>query len=155
MIGISLNQPAALTWGKGPHLWAQVTSSGKISTIGHYNDVVSDSSCFCGAQVSGLSNDGSQELTVKLNRFSQKAKPSPHRGTELSSKQELSGTRTGLREQDSAAIGQVDRPAKEQSRFTISSISELQFSSLLSHTRNQQGGAKSPALSASRDDACW
>lgn len=44
-----------------------------------------------------LSNDGSQDLAIKLNKFSQKAKRSTRRETELSSKQELSGTKTGLR----------------------------------------------------------
>lgn len=50
-MGIFFNHPAAVTWGKGPYPWAQVTSSGKISTVGPYCGIASDSSCFHGAQV--------------------------------------------------------------------------------------------------------
>lgn len=45
----------------------------------------------------GLSNDGSHELAIELNKFSQKAKQSIHKEIDLSSKKELSGSKTGLR----------------------------------------------------------
>lgn len=84
----------------------------------------------------GLSNDESHELATELNIFSQKAKQSIHKETHLSSKQELSETRLASEiVQDSAVIGQAGRPTKERGNITKSTVSELLFSFLLSHTK--------------------
>ena len=85
----SFNQPTAETCGKGPHFWGWVTSSGKISRVGHYSDAACDSWCFFGARISDRGTRG----------FSHKAKWTGYPWKEEQSclpKHRLSGIRTGL-----------------------------------------------------------
>ena len=57
-------QPTAVTWGKGYLFWAWVTSSGKISRVGHYSDAACNSRGFFGARIS---DRGTLGLAAKLN----------------------------------------------------------------------------------------
>lgn len=67
-----------------------------------------------------LSSDGSCELAVKLNRFSEKAGQSTHKEQSFLPSKSFQGP--GLpseRVQDSAIVGQADRPTKGQGNIIV------------------------------------
>lgn len=144
----SFYQPTAVTWEKGYLFWAWVTSSRKISRVGHYSDAACNSRCFFGAR---LSDRGTLGLATKLNE--QNTHERKNRAAYQSKGFQESGL-ASVSGQDSDTGGQAGRPTKEQGSFNTSRVSRLWVSSLLSHTSHQHRHAESAALAMSREGEC-